>query len=237
MSQKIDIPLKSDISPEIITTALWMSAMRGNVTQVEKLIKYGGGNVNWPNPKFSNFTPLIAAIFKNNEVIVKILLDNGADANRQNDFGFTPINSAADTYGNVDIISLLLQKGADPNIPDVFGKTPLSNAAKNGLKEAIEVLLVGGAKVDSDAIKVARDNNHNDIARILETWDTAQVIPVFNEVGPYMGTGSMHNEDLIDLSEYIGKKGVDYGGRKKTIKKGHDKRIRKSNKKRKSQKK
>jgi hypothetical protein len=55
---------------------------------------------------------------------------------------------------------------------------------------------------------------------------------VFNDVGPAMGFGSMHNEDLIDLSEYMGVKGRDYGGRKRTIKKRRNKRMKKGNKRR-----
>ena len=51
------------------------------------------------------------------------------------------------------------------------------------------------------------------------------VIPAFNEAGPHMGVGRIHNEDLIDISEYMGKKGRDYGeGIKRKNKKSVEKK-------------
>jgi hypothetical protein len=211
---------------------LWKAALMGTEEEVQEIISTGQADINWTNPSGGKITPLMGAIFKDSIGIVRILLNNGADIEKKNEYGFTPINTAAETHGNAEIISLLLKNGADPNEPNIFGNTPIYNAANNGFKEAVNVLLSGGANVDIMAIDVALEKGHNDIADILETWETAQVIPVFNEAGPYMGVGSMHNEDLIDLSEYMGRKDKDYGGRKKTIKKRHNKRMRKSNKKR-----
>ena len=45
------------------------------------------------------------------------------------------------------------------------------------------------------------------------------MIPAFNEAGPHMGIGRIHNEDLLDMTEYMGKKGRDYGEGKRRNKK------------------
>ncbi|KAH8598510.1 ankyrin repeat-containing domain protein, partial [Bisporella sp. PMI_857] len=44
--------------------------------------------------------------------VVKLLLDNGADAAIPNKDGWTPLNSASKN-GHIDVVKLLLDNGAD----------------------------------------------------------------------------------------------------------------------------
>jgi len=218
-----------------------------SLKRLETLMDKPGFDVDYYDPDIHHGnTFVMQAIILNRLAVVRELLQRGARLENPNtlvkDYPFV-----AAMKGKVDILRLLLAHGVDINKRNRSGESIIYVAAKNGKKEIVDFLLSKGADVDIDAINIARAKGHEDIAHILETWETAGIIPVFNAVGPYMGTGSMHNEDLIDLSEYMGKKGRDYdggvddgdvlyyGGRrknKKTIKKRINKRMRKSNKKR-----
>lgn len=76
----------------------------------------------------------------------------------------------------------------------------------------VNFLLSQGVHFNNHTIKLAKKfEDTEDVVNILENWEAEQVIPAFNEAGPHMGVGRIHNEDLIDISEYMGKKGRDYG--------------------------
>jgi hypothetical protein len=180
-------------------------------------------------------TFVMQALLLDRAAVVGELLDRGASLYNPNPFvqGYPFV--AADK-GNMKVLRLLIAHSDDINVyvnqRNRSDKSLVYVAANSGQKEIVNFLLTRGADVDDEDILIARARGHEDIAHILETWETARVIPVFNEAGPYMGVGSMHNEDLIDLSEYMGVKGRDYGGRKRTIKKRHNKRMKKGNKRR-----
>jgi ankyrin repeat protein len=62
------------------------------------------------------------AAFKNNREIVKILLNSGANIDRQSNDGDTALIKAA-FKNNHNIIELLLSKGADKSILNKEGKS------------------------------------------------------------------------------------------------------------------
>lgn len=53
----------------------------------------------------------------------KIALNNGADINAIDEYGYTPLHSAAKN-GYLEIVKVLVEQGADVNIRTVDGKTP-----------------------------------------------------------------------------------------------------------------
>ena len=60
-------------------------------------------------------TPLHYSCIQGNMVIIRELLDKGANINARNKFGLTPIFYAAQS-GHLDVCELLLKSGADPTI-------------------------------------------------------------------------------------------------------------------------
>lgn len=72
----------------------------------------------------TNPPAIIIAARHQNEVVIGILLYNGADINIKDYYGNTPLLIAA-SYGKYRIVEFLLQNGADPNIQDNDGMTPL----------------------------------------------------------------------------------------------------------------
>ena len=77
------------------------------------------------------FTPLHSAVATDageaTPLIVRLLLEAGADPNAKSHEGGTPMHSAAFT-GDLEIAELLLAYGADPNATDPKGHTPLDVA-------------------------------------------------------------------------------------------------------------
>lgn len=78
--------------------------------------------------------------------VMKILLEEGADPNKGDKRGRTPLYVAA-YRGNMGAVQMLLDAGADPNSGNSNGDTPLSKAADVGNKEMIKLLLERGASV------------------------------------------------------------------------------------------
>ena len=68
------------------------------------------------------------------------LLQRGADANIQDDGGYTPLHNAA-RWNSTDVAQCLLLHGADKNIRDGYNRTPLDEARlfKNkGVQQLLE---------------------------------------------------------------------------------------------------
>ena len=84
------------------------------------------------------------AIKQNDIEAVEVLLEEGVDVNAKDNYGATPLISAA-FFGYTEIAELLLEAGADPNIKDKDGWTPLMIAAMDGKTGVVKLLLKAGA--------------------------------------------------------------------------------------------
>jgi ankyrin repeat protein len=163
--------------------------------------------------------------------LIELMDTPGFDVNYQNPdkWGYTPLMMAA-IKDRADVAEELVKRGASLKNPNSKMDTYINVAAQKGSVNMINFLLSQGVNFNNHTIKLAKAVEDNeDVVNILENWEAEQVIPAFNEAGPHMGVGRIHNEDLIDISEYMGKKGRDYGeGIKRRNKKS---KKRKSNKK------
>ena len=103
------------------------------------------------------------------EDVVQLLLDKGAEPNRVNHLGETPLSLAAyyqSYYDRIDVAKVLLDAGADPNHVDMFGFTPLCVAARNSL-EMVRLLIARGANCTPKDIDHAREHGRTDIVTFL----------------------------------------------------------------------
>jgi hypothetical protein len=74
-------------------------------------------------------------------VVVKLLLEKGAELESKDNDGRTPLSWAAKN-GHKAVVKLLLEKGAELESKDrVDGRTPLSWAAENGHSAVVKLLL------------------------------------------------------------------------------------------------
>ena len=81
-------------------------------------------------------------------VLVKALIDSGADVNEGDELGETPLHDAVvRDYGDISI--LLIEKGADVNAPDVRGLTPMHAAAWGGYGDMVDLLISKGADINA----------------------------------------------------------------------------------------
>ena len=80
---------------------------------------------------------------------IRLLLDQGADANAQDSEGGSTALMRASDNGHRDIVQLLCERGADVNAKDKEGETALHLAAQTGHKAVVELLLKQGANIEA----------------------------------------------------------------------------------------
>lgn len=125
-------------------------------------------------------TPLhrVMSLFPGREAvdIASVLLEAGADVNTRNDYGSTPLHTAASS-GDTAMVSILLDGGADANTRSQGGNTPLHNGASGsrGNGPTMSLLVQAGADVNARTDLGATplhwavsQGNHVVAARLLE---------------------------------------------------------------------
>ena len=93
---------------------------------------------------------MIAAAGNGQTDVVRVLLEQGADADARAGSGLTALMGAA-INDHVDAVRALLDHDADANAKQKDGWTALMFAADKGLVEPTKVLLAGGADRDVQA--------------------------------------------------------------------------------------
>ena len=88
--------------------------------------------------------PLHEAARRGNELVVQLLVADGADIEQMNSGYYTPLHEAA-AAGNVSVVRALLELGAAVNAVSKLGETPLHRAAVRGHSEIARLLLIHGA--------------------------------------------------------------------------------------------
>lgn len=119
---------------------------------------------------------LLNATFKNDKILAKILLENGADPNVQFNYEKSRKNTSlnhAVINNNFNMAELLLKYKANPNIKNRRGNTPLSIAVKKDNYNMVKLLLKYDAnpniqdKKGISPILFAVNNEYYDIAKLL----------------------------------------------------------------------
>ena len=112
--------------------------------------------------------------------MARLLIDQGADVDKQTKRGNTPLHLAALTNGyhalingHLDVARLLIDKGADVDKQTKSGKTPLYHASSKGHQDVARLLIDKGADVDKQTksgktpLHHASSKGHQDVARLL----------------------------------------------------------------------
>ena len=81
--------------------------------------------------------------------IVDLLLDNGAQVSVTNEWQETPLHFAAGVNGSQEVLRNMLNRGANVNARDAVEMTPLHWAVTYGIDDNIEILLNRGADMNA----------------------------------------------------------------------------------------
>ena len=140
---------------------------------IEKGVDVNAKGVNAYEDNKTGVTALhFAAKYNVNIDVLKYLIAQGADVNRQTDAHSTPLHYAAVRNSNIAVSEYLIEKGADINIKNVYGVTPLHLAARFST-DVTKCLIDNGADVNAKdnagrtPIDFSRAMNRDDCEAVL----------------------------------------------------------------------
>lgn len=95
-------------------------------------------------------TTLHLAAERGHEKVVRLLLDQGANIDAWNKYGWTALHFAAEN-GHEAVARILLRRGANIHLKSTSGRTALHHAAEKGWEEIVRMLFLEGADVNEKA--------------------------------------------------------------------------------------
>ena len=147
------------------------AVLAGSIKRIIRVLSRGLIGIDEVNSTGS--TPLIAAALFRDSLVVRTLLDRGADVTIADHTGATALHMSANR-GHLAVTELLLMAGADTEVAVyVEGFTPLRMAAQEGHLGVVVVLIDAGADLNSRAFNgtsvlySAACNGHLDVVKVL----------------------------------------------------------------------
>lgn len=164
------LAIPTNISNSDSITLLHLTAVYNDAIGAQHLIR---NSVVIDLPDRDDMTPLMYAARNNDNSVMTILLEAGANPSYYTRAGVYAIHIAAQ-HGHDGIIKILCRHDVNPNTIDVKGATALLYAARQGHLACIEVLLAAGAdltvkdKQGNTALSIAHEHNHKSVVAALE---------------------------------------------------------------------
>ena len=146
----------------------------------------------------SYVTPLMAAVSRSTPETVKALLDAGADVNKQDVRGMTPLMLAvASDVANPATVKMLLDKNANVSIKSVDGETALDWARKFGNPKIMGML---GGKTLSKSVEVRTVANDAVSAKGAVERAMPLLTSTAKEYFRMSGCSGCHHQHVIGLA-------------------------------------
>ena len=154
--------LTNPLTVDVLITALEKKYPK---ERIEKLInKATNLNVIIDSIKYGKVSPLMVAIFENEDDIVELLINKGADVSYANKYGLTPLLAAITNSNHekekeekgkennyqvsCDIVQLLINKGAKVSSLNKDGVNPIESAIHGSNIEIMDLLFEKGVKIN-----------------------------------------------------------------------------------------
>ena len=127
-------------SPTSSGEILLMEALGDDKAEILDFLLDHGADVNLAgNMAGIEITTLDVAVTGGYSNAIKKLLQKGADTEKEDIAGETPLSNAV-RGGNLEIVKLLIEHGADINHKNLVGDTPLLLAEKTGKEDLVAIL-------------------------------------------------------------------------------------------------
>jgi|GEM_PF-6840273 len=141
---------------------------------------------------------LETAIKQGDKDLIQDTLSRGADINKMNSQGVTPLHLACNGRDRYEIVQMLIDKGADVNARDKSQQTPLHLAAAQLRARVAELLIEHGAEInarDQDG-QTPLDKAYNDNAysRSKKSAQEESVSLLKSHGAVDTGTNTLHNK-------------------------------------------
>ena len=126
---------------------LYNAAKVGNLERLQMLLLEHGAVMNQGYGSF-NETILSVSCWKGHLVVVRYLVEGGADIEKADPDGWTPLHVAS-VYGCTEVVRYLLEQGADRDRRGNSGWTPLHFAARYNHLEVALLLMSYGSDLNA----------------------------------------------------------------------------------------
>ena len=133
-------------------TALMKAVLRGRLGTVVLLLK-NRADLNKTDMRGSTALLLACSDRQENSVIVRELIEAGADVNIPDSKGITPLMNLLRFNGTEALIKILIEHGADINAVNSSGETPLIYACRYRMASTVKRMLYRGADVHARDIE------------------------------------------------------------------------------------
>lgn len=152
-------------------------------------------------------TPLHFALWNNNFIGAKLLLDAGANIN-SNKY-YSALRKAAGD-GDLEKVKLLVKWGADVKQVESYGKTALIDAAGNGHTHIVKYLVDQGADINFYGNKFTAFHNASKKETYLALYEAGAKIDYNENAGLYTPLASelMKNSTITEKAIWLKRKGV-----------------------------
>ena len=174
------------------------AAEEGHVEEIRRLLAHGVS----PDAAVDDWTALEKASINNKCDVIKVLMEAGADPNRADEDGFTPLYWTAKN-GHAGAADTLIECGALHDKADKSGCTPLHCAAQSGHREVLSVLLKRGSNPGracdkgNTSLHVASKCGHQEIVEIIIAFGVDPNASNFEGESPLMVATRSGNTNVV----------------------------------------